>query len=359
MFFLGLGTAVPSKRFTQHELWEAFRASPEFSRLTSRSQGLMRTVLTKDNGLRTRYLALEDPRRSFEISPDGLHQRFIQNAPGLGDAASRAALAQASCRVEDIDAILISTCTGYLCPGLTSYLVESLGLDPKVLTFDLVGQGCGAAIPNLAAASALIQSGRASRVLSVCVEICSAALYLDDDPGVLISNCLFADGAAAVVLGAEAPPDRPCVKWCRSSSMTEPEHRGVLRFEHRNGLLRNILRPEVPKHAANAVAQVLHHDLDAAGLDQAQINGWLIHPGGRLVLESIGDRLGLRNGELSWSRDILRDYGNLSSPSVLFVLKHAMEQKAAGGWWWMSTFGAGFSCHGALLQVGTRNGNPD
>src|SRR5213075_2477850 len=98
------------------------------------------------------------------------------------------------------DALIVSTCTGYLCPGLSSNVTQRLGLRSNVLALDLVGQGCGAALPNLRTAEALLESGRCERVLSICVEVCSAAFFLDNDPGVLISACLFGDGARAAIL---------------------------------------------------------------------------------------------------------------------------------------------------------------
>ena len=124
----------------------------------------------------------------------------------------------ANCKADEIDAVLISTCTGYLCPGLTSYVSERLGLRPDVFALDLVGQGCGAALPNLRAAEAILAAGRAEKVLSICVEVCSAAFYLDDDPGVLISACLFGDGAGAAVLANKPQPNRRRVEWKSGSS---------------------------------------------------------------------------------------------------------------------------------------------
>src|SRR6185436_4697726 len=112
---------------------------------------------------------------------------FTKHAPDLAAEAARQALEDSGNLPAEIDAIIISTCTGYLCPGLTSYLSERLGLRSSIFALDLVGQGCAAAIPNLRAAEALIKAGRCERVLSICVEVCSAALYFDNDPGVLIS----------------------------------------------------------------------------------------------------------------------------------------------------------------------------
>src|SRR4029079_17425458 len=129
----------------------------------------------------------------------------------------------------------------YLCPGLTSYVGERLGLRPDVLTLDLVGQGCVAALRIVRSAEALIAAGRCQRVLSVCVEVCSAAFYLDDDPGVLISACLFGDGAGAAVLSAEPLAGRRTIEWKQATTLLSPVDRDELRFERRGGMLRNIL----------------------------------------------------------------------------------------------------------------------
>ncbi|HTH49874.1 MAG TPA: 3-oxoacyl-[acyl-carrier-protein] synthase III C-terminal domain-containing protein, partial [Candidatus Limnocylindria bacterium] len=82
-----------------------------------------------------------------------------------------------------------------------------------------------------------------------------------------------------------------------------------------------------------------------------EVTGWILHAGGREVLAAVQDRIGLRDADLTRSAGVLRDYGNLSSPFVLFVLERALAEEAPGGWWWLSSFGAGFSCQGALLEV--------
>lgn len=124
-------------------------------------------------------------------------------------------LARADFAAQDVDALLVSTCTGYLCPGLTSYVAERLGLR---------------------AAEALIASRRCANVVSACVEVCSAALYIDDDPGVLVSAWLFGDGAAAAAL-CDKPFNRS-VEWLGSVSLSNPDEREALRMEQRGGLLR-------------------------------------------------------------------------------------------------------------------------
>jgi alkylresorcinol/alkylpyrone synthase len=351
MFLSGLGTAAPSTRWTQQQCWEAVAASEHHAVLSPRSQAILRKVLRGNNGICSRHLAFDELSEAFHFDPDVLDARFAKHAPAVASQAAERALADAGIDAGDIDAVIISTCTGYLCPGLTSYVTERLGLPTGILALDLVGQGCGAALPNMRTSEALLASGRAERVLSICVEICSAAMYLDDDPGVLISACLFGDGAGAAVLTADPAPGRRRVEWKSAGTLIDVGDREELRFERRRGMLRNILSPAVPALAAKHVDRVLAEGLQRAGLSRDDITGWVLHAGGREILAAIRQQIGLTEHDTRWSASILRDYGNVSSPCVYFVLQAALNEEAPGGNWWMSSFGAGFSCHGALLEV--------
>jgi predicted naringenin-chalcone synthase len=351
MFIAGLGTAAPQHRYTQLQCWEAFQGAGQFAQLDRRARATLQRVLLHANGIRTRALALGALDEVFAADPDTLHRRFAEHAPVLASQAAAGALQQAGLRPHDVDAVLISTCTGYLCPGLTSYVGERLRLRPNVLALDLVGQGCGAALPNLRTAEALLSARRCETVLSICVEVCSAAFYLDNDPGVLISACLFGDGAGAAVLAAVPNSAGPRVEWKAASSVNDPGERDALRFEQKNGMLRNILTPQVPRLAAQHAETVLNDVLGNAGLSRSEIGTWILHAGGRKVLSALRETLRLSAVDIRWSGKILSEFGNLSSPFVYFVLQEALRDKAPGGWWWMSSFGAGFSCHGALLKV--------
>lgn len=351
MFITGLGTATPPRRYTQAECWNALLVSSHLGTLKPRSQAILRKVLLGNNGICSRHLAFNELSEAFALTPDALHARFAAHAPAVAVEAAERALVDSGTSLEEIDAVIISTCTGYLCPGLTSYVIERMGLPANTLALDLVGQGCGAALPNMRTGEALIASGRCRRVLSICVEICSAALYLDDDPGVLISACLFGDGAGAAVLSNEAVPGRRRIRWKASGSIVGPEDRDELRFQLANGMLRNILTQQVPALAAEYVETVLDRVIGENGVHRDDLTAWIMHAGGREILLAIRERLGLTDHDLRWSANVLRHFGNVSSPCVYFVLKSTLDENAAGGLWWMSSFGAGFSCAGALLDV--------
>jgi alkylresorcinol/alkylpyrone synthase len=198
---------------------------------------------------------------------------------------------------------------------------------------------------------ALLAAGACEHVLSICVEVSSAAMYLDNDPGVLISACLFGDGAGAAVLSGQPSPAGRRIEWKDSTSLVEPGERGALMFEQRDGMLRNILTRAVPGLAADYAQRVLVTVLDRSGLYPRDVGTWIMHAGGRDVLQALEKRLALQPSDLRYSAAMLREYGNMSSAFVYFVLEAALADDAAPGWWWLSSFGAGFSCHGALLEV--------
>ena len=301
----------------------------------------LHAILRSDHGIAQRHFAVPQIERVFDLGPDELNLAFRDQAPSLAGRALRQALAQAQLEPTDIDALLICTCTGYLCPGVTSYVAEQLGLRTDAYLQDLVGLGCGAAIPTLRAASHIVAAQPDAVVACVAVEICSAAFYLDDDPGVLISACLFSDGAAATIwrgktggLGLQA---------FAFDTLHLPAERDKLRFEQRQGKLRNLLDRSVPDLAANAVRQLWEKRGDRA------VARVITHTGGRDVLEALAPVVAPHS--LAASIETLRDYGNMSSPSVLFALERALRDGPPNGSgdFWLVSFGAGFSAHSCRL----------
>ena len=176
MFITGLGTALPPQRYTQREIWHSLEAWDHVQQLAPRSRALLKKVLLGNSGIEARHFALESMKEAFAVTPDAMAERFAKHAPALAVEAAAKALRDAGVDATEMDGVVISTCTGYLCPGLTSYVGERLGLRPEAVALDLVGHGCGAALPNMRTGEALISSGQCRRVLSVCVEVCSATV---------------------------------------------------------------------------------------------------------------------------------------------------------------------------------------
>lgn len=344
MFLHALATAVPPAPLTQPACWEIVQRSPARQRLTKRSRLILHSILNGDHGITTRHFATPDIEHVFDHTADQLHAAFRAEGPKLAAAALSTALRHAGIRHTEIDALLICTCTGYLCPGLTSYVAELLGLRPNAFLQDLVGLGCGAAIPTLRAASHVLAAQPDATVACIAVEICSAAFYLDDDPGVIISACLFSDGAAATLW--RSTPGPTGLRAFDFDTLHVPADRDKLRFEQRDGKLRNLLDRSVPSLAAAAVAQLW------AQHGPRPIAHVVTHPGGRDVLDALAPVLAPHS--LTASQRVLQDHGNMSSPSVLFALEETLRTSAPAaseGDFWLVSFGAGFSAHSCRLGV--------
>jgi alkylresorcinol/alkylpyrone synthase len=343
MFLQSLANVVPPQRLTQRECWEVLRHSPSLRKLRPGARALLEKILTNDSGIETRHFAVGDLDKIFDLDAEALNRAFEREAPALAERALRAALAEARLAPADLDALIICTCTGYLCPGLTSFVAERVGLRPDAFLQDNVGQGCGAAIPTLRSASHFLAARPAARVACIAVEICSAAFYLDDDPGVLVSLCLFADGASASIWsGQPGPTGLRCDSF---DTLHLPAERECLRFENRGGKLRNRLDKTVPNHAAAAVRALFDRQNGAAG----KIDRVIAHAGGKKVLEAVGAALDGKFA-LAESTAVLRQFGNMSSPSVLFALGEQLRNdSAAPDNLWLTSFGAGFSAHACRL----------
>ncbi len=338
MFLASLATAVPPHAFTQPECWEAIQRGGLMERLQPRSAALMGKVLSNGaSGIERRHFAAEVIEPVFHRDAQTLSEVFENEAPALAATALSGALDKAGVSAADIDALLVCTCTGYLCPGVSSHVAEQLGLRADAYLFDLVGLGCGAALPLLRSAQGLLAANPAALVATVAVEVCSAAFYADDDAGVLISLCLFGDGAAAALWrGRGREGDWQAGHF---QSLHRPEHREKIRFVNAGGHLKNKLHRDVPAVAAEAVAELF---AKRAGEPDQVIS----HGGGRDVIEAIEAALPFQLGE---TREELRGHGNMSSPSVLFALERRLRSVQDDRRLWMSSFGAGFTAHACEL----------
>ncbi|MGK0186524.1 MAG: putative naringenin-chalcone synthase [Verrucomicrobiales bacterium] len=338
MILQSLATSVPAHRFTQKECFEALQVTPEFDALPQRSRALVRRVLSSEqSGINARHFASDSIAEIVGRTAQQLNESFERDAPILASDALAEALCRAGILPQDLNALFICTCTGYLCPGLSSHVSEKLGLSADAFLHDIVGLGCGAAIPVLHSAAGFLALHPQATVAVVAVEICSAAFYASDDPGVLVSLCLFGDGAAAVILRSDenAPEDSWRVGHFKTHH--QPEHREHIRFKNTEGKLRNQLDRSVPELAARAVGHLFSQRMG----EPDRILG---HSGGRDVIDCLEAELGI---SLDVTRAVLADYGNMSSPSVLFALERELEtaDSRADRRLWLTSFGAGFSAH--------------
>jgi predicted naringenin-chalcone synthase len=339
MYLRSIATAVPHRSFTQKACWDEIREGDYLDSLKPRSAALVEKILSNGtSGIERRHLALSATTDPFGQDAETLSHNFEREAPPLAGRALMEALRKAGLVAADVDALFVCTCTGYLCPGVSSHVAEQTGMRHDVYLADLVGLGCGAAVPMMRAAQGFLAANPQAVVATVAVEICSAAFYVDDDPGVLISLCLFGDGAAAAIwTGKGAAGD-----WQAGHFTTthRPAEREKIRFVNSGGKLKNQLHRAVPELAGQAVAELFARR--AGEPDQV-----LAHSGGRDVIDSLESVLPY---QLHETREILRQHGNISSPAVLFALERRLaENHAADRRLWLTAFGAGFAAHACEL----------
>ena len=307
MRLASIASAVPTRSWTQQECWSALRDAPAVHALKPRSAELLEKVLLSNNGIETRHFCADALEPIFLRSAQDLNETFEREAPSLAAAALRSAMVKAD--AGHVDALFVCSCTGFLCPGLSSHVAERAGLAPATYLMDNTGAGCGAAIPTLRAAANYLAAHPGHRAAVVAVEICSAAFYVSDDPGVLISLCLFGDGAAAVILDGR---DAPGWRLGSFSTVHVPEEREKIRFVNRDGKLCNQLHRSVPEVAAAAVHGLFPNH-------GTRVDRLISHAGGRDVLAAIRTRLPAH--PLAEAQEVLRTRGNVSSPSVLMALE--------------------------------------
>lgn len=315
------------------------------SRLDKRSMHFVHTFFSHPS-IRKRHYAVDDPLELVDEDPDRRVARFTERSIELAADAAIRALEEVNLGVKDVSGIVLNTCTGYICPGVSTYLIERLGLPRNIRAYDLVGSGCGGAIPNLQVAESLI-TGNDGVVLSVSVEICSATLQWDNDLSLILSNALFGDGAAAAVIW-----DRP-QGWelIASASRFVPEQRETIRYVHKQGQLHNQLSLKLPDIVRKAAAGVVSDVLKEQNLSVSDIDHWALHTGGENIINAVRAEIGISDEKIRPTRTILSEFGNMSSPTVWFVMDEIQKNGVKpGDWCVMIAYGAGLSAHAYLLR---------
>lgn len=350
----GLGTSLPPFKLTHAEHLEFAREQGTVSEKTLATYAR----IMDHSEIETRGIAVDDFAEMLETDHDRILARFERWGISLSAQALERGLAAAGARPEEVTYLAVTTCTGYLCPGLSSYVAERCGLPGDVVRVDIVGMGCGAAVPGLEQASQHLAAHPDGVAVVVSTEICSAAMFLGDEVELIVSNSIFGDGSAAAVLrggrrtGPSVNGTGPHPRIRGFESLLVPEWRDGLRFRTEGGHLRNVLSREVPSRAGEACRTITDRLLGRYDLDASAIDHWVIHAGGKAVLDSVQWALKLPADALASARSVMKRCGNMSSPTVLFVLDetHRERRPAKGQRAVLSSFGAGFAAHAALLE---------
>jgi alkylresorcinol/alkylpyrone synthase len=340
---LSLATAVPPHSIAQADAKQiARRAFRGKAALFERLSGVF------DNaGIDRRHLVA--PPDWYE-QPRGWSERnaiYLQSAERLFEEAARAAIAQAGLNPGDIDGVLTVSTTGIATPSLEARVAPRLGLRADIRRVPLFGLGCAGGVSGLGTAARLAAGEPGSRWLFVTVETCSTSIRLDsDDAAAIVATALFGDGAAAAVVGAG---ESPVASITGAGERLWPETLRIMGWDVEDPGLAVVfdraIPPFIERELATAVAEILEQ-FDVRGDEVAR---FCCHPGGVKVIQAIETALALTPGELDIEREVLRTCGNMSAPTVLFVLDRLLARGLPERVL-MTAFGPGFTCAGLMIE---------
>jgi alkylresorcinol/alkylpyrone synthase len=357
---VGAGHAVPAA-VGQRELWDDFFDAHWAGNPLARKIWSM-------TGIETRHFVI-DPRTeqdAVEWGTGARMRRYLDEAMPLGDRAVRQALEQSGIAAEDVGLFAVVSCTGYVTPGLDILLARDLGMSPDVQRLLIGHMGCYAAMPGLAAVSDYVQSRGRPAVL-LCLELTSlhgqpatetirSGRQTYDDVQQIVAHALFSDAASAVVLAPEtaagADVSLPGFEVRDFVARTDAESTEHMAWEVTDQGFKMMLSPQVPDVLAVHVERVVRDLLGRNGLTIDDVAAWAVHPGGRRILEVVAEQLDLGEAAMAPSYDVLRDYGNCSSATVLLVVEQLLADGsiASGDHVVAMAFGPGLTLYASLLR---------
>lgn len=355
----GIGTAVPLGSITRDE---AIALAEHVGNRESRQTALLQrihqrsgvsqrgSVLIADQADQDSFLDRVPFYSDTNPSTEERMALFRRHAADLALNASLAALSDSGVAVQAITHLITVCCTGFDAPGVDLALIERLGLNPEVQRTHVGFMGCHAALNGLRVARAFAEADPDAVVLICCVELCSLHLQYGGDPEQVVTNALFADGAAAVVASAQLPSSFPALVLEANGSTVIPGSSDLMHWRIADHGFSMGLSPQVPETVAQALRPWLDAWLCDWDLSLASISSWAMHPGGPRILSACAEVLGLSADQLLISRAVLNEHGNMSSATVLFILDR-LRRSAMPGPCLALAFGPGLCAEAALFSL--------
>jgi alkylresorcinol/alkylpyrone synthase len=273
---------------------------------------------------------------------------YLEAAESLFVEAARAAIEKADLRPEQIDGVVTVSTTGIATPSLDARASDKVGFRSDIRRVPIFGLGCAGGVNGLSVAARLAAAEPGSNWLFVTVETCSISIRLDsDDPAAVVATALFGDGAAAAVVTSG---EHSLARIIDSAEKLWPDTLRIMGWDVEDPGLAVVFDRAIPPFVEAGLAQAVDEICASMGVDRKHIDRFCCHPGGVKVIDAIETALDLNQGELNLEREVLRDYGNMSAPTVLFVLERLLERGLPERVM-MTAFGPGFTCGAMLLEA--------
>lgn len=359
-----IATATPTYAYPQSSTRDRLKSWAQ----ETKTKRLIQAIYNR-SGIETRHSVTGDFTAGAEatlyrsdlegrlISP-GTEQRnrvYAEEARTLAIEAARQALTETeSFAPADITHIIYTSCTGFANPGPDYHVIRELGLKPNVQRYTLGFMGCYAAFPALRMAAQFCEADPQAVVLVICLELCTLHMQINDQPDSILANSLFADGAAAALVSAREPRVGKAVyRLCGFESTLVPSSEAEMAWDIGNEGFNIVLSSYVPDIIGRNIQSLLADSLAKHDITLKDIQEWAVHPGGRSILDKVEEGLSLADDALDASRRVLKSFGNMSSATILFVLKEMLkkaDQEPVSALVCAMAFGPGLTVETALLE---------
>lgn len=335
---IDIATASPPYKVLQVKVAEELK-----KRMTGRpAVAKMIDAASNHSGIDSRYFVLPDADDSEEnkfYSSDGNYikpstkirmKEYEKWSLALTEEAVEKLLKNVEFDSSKINRLITISCTGFFAPGLDYNLIEKFQLPPTVKRTNIGFMGCAASLIGFnSVLEAMVNSNEKGNTLLVSVELCSLHLQTEATKDNILANMIFADGAAAVLFSSlESMKHKAKLEFLKTNSFMFKNSSDFMGWKIGDFGFEMILSSELPKIILEEAVPVLKKIFESCGIKQNEIKHWALHPGGRAILDSLQTGLGLNDDEMLPSRNVLKNYGNMSSASILFVLKEIFNTRA-------------------------------
>lgn len=346
-----VATAVPDNQYQQSEILEQYMYRlPDSSR-----QRAIRKIF-ESTGVQTRYTVADE---AFFSEPRGTYDRnnhYMETAIPLGQRTLEKLFAESDYTPQDVDTFSVVSCTGYNVPGLDLHLAKRMNMRSDLRRTCILGMGCYGAIPGIRNAYDTINTGRNQVALVLALELCSLHLQFDLKSESIVSAALFSDGAAAALITRHKSTllveSEPAPKLLSFKTQCDYNTLDEMSFTLTDQGFRMYLSSYVPQILASNIEAFVDDLLGECYLQRDEVSVWAIHPGSKKIVDFVQEQLRLPPESVRSSHEILENYGNMSSATVLFVLEHIQQtrQPPRGAYGVLLAFGPGLTMEGMLIQ---------
>lgn len=268
------------------------------------------------------------------------------------DLARKTLAAAPGFEADDVTHIVTASCTGFYNPGPDFHIIRQLGMRGSTERFNLGYMGCYAAFPALRMANTICRDNPDAVVMIQCMELCSLHLQLNpENPESLVAGSLFADGAGCALVSARTPEDRPAYRIDQLISTLTPTGEDSMAWEVGNNGYEIVLSGYVPHILGDNIRGAIRPALDRLGWTDDDIGFWCVHPGGKAILDRVGEAMDLPADALDIAREVLRNHGNMSSATIFFLLKQGLDSREPDTKTAAMAFGPGLTVEMGFLET--------